>query len=93
MSHKFGLTVEEIIQAVKPKKLITPKPFKPEVKGIGLDSRHLKRGEAFLALKGKNFDAHDFLKKAQDKGAPFLIAERIPSGIKSRINIPAMISH
>lgn len=34
-----------------------------------LDSRELKKGCVFWPLKGKNFDAHDFLENAAEKGA------------------------
>ena len=46
--------------------------------GISIDSRTIKRGEIFIALKGKNFDGHDFVKKALSKGAKAAIVSRIP---------------
>lgn len=36
---------------------------------INRDSRTIKPGEVYIALKGENFDGHDFIKQAQDKGA------------------------
>jgi UDP-N-acetylmuramoyl-tripeptide--D-alanyl-D-alanine ligase len=39
------------------------------VKGISTDTRTIKGGELFLALKGPNFDGHNFIKEALEKGA------------------------
>lgn len=40
------------------------------------DTRKLQVGDIFLALKGDNFDGHEFGKLAQDKGAIAVIGER-----------------
>ena len=37
--------------------------------GVSTDSRTLKKGEVFFALKGERFDGHKFLKEAERKGA------------------------
>ena len=39
------------------------------VNGISTDTRTIKGGELFLALKGPNFDGHDYVQQAIDKGA------------------------
>ncbi|MGB3695133.1 MAG: UDP-N-acetylmuramoyl-tripeptide--D-alanyl-D-alanine ligase [Spirulinaceae cyanobacterium] len=44
-----------------------------KVLGITTDTRTLKSGEVFLALKGENFDGHSFVKTALHKGARALI--------------------
>ncbi|WP_353287388.1 UDP-N-acetylmuramoyl-tripeptide--D-alanyl-D-alanine ligase [Wolbachia endosymbiont (group B) of Gerris lacustris] len=36
---------------------------------ISTDTRRIKKGDLFIALKGKNFDGHDFLHEAFLKGA------------------------
>ncbi|MFQ6618758.1 MAG: Mur ligase domain-containing protein, partial [Fidelibacterota bacterium] len=40
-----------------------------EISGISNDSRSIKEGEIFVAVKGEIFDGHDFLKEAVKKGA------------------------
>lgn len=40
-----------------------------KVKGISTDTRTIKGGELFIALKGPNFDGHDYIQQALDKGA------------------------
>lgn len=46
------------------------------VKGISIDTRTLKEGEIFIALKGKNFDGHFFLEEAFKKGAKLAVVCR-----------------
>jgi len=49
----------------------------PDVKftGCSTDTRHLKPNAIYVALKGENFDGHDFVKDAQAKRASSLIVE------------------
>ena len=48
------------------------------IKGISIDSRTVRKGEAFIAIKGSNFDGHDFIDKAIKKGASCIIYEPRP---------------
>ncbi len=43
---------------------------------VHTDSRSLQAGDLFVALRGENFDAHDFLHGAQLVGTQAVIAER-----------------
>ena len=43
---------------------------------VSTDTRHLTPGTLFLALKGDRFDAHDFLKEAQARGATAAVVRR-----------------
>ncbi|KPJ60050.1 MAG: hypothetical protein AMJ46_08670 [Latescibacteria bacterium DG_63] len=40
------------------------------ISGISIDSRTIRMGELFVALRGTNFDGHDFVEQALSKGAP-----------------------
>ena len=42
---------------------------------IHTDTRSLRAGDLFVALKGEHFDAHDFLPKARAEGAVAAIAQ------------------
>jgi UDP-N-acetylmuramoyl-tripeptide--D-alanyl-D-alanine ligase len=44
--------------------------------GISTDTRTLARGQAFLALRGENHDAHTFIPAAVKAGASILIVEK-----------------
>ncbi|MBR7799616.1 UDP-N-acetylmuramoyl-tripeptide--D-alanyl-D-alanine ligase [Undibacterium fentianense] len=52
-------------------------------KGISTDSRKITSGNLFVALKGENFDAHDFLNDVIAAGAVGVIVERIPQGFEA----------
>ncbi len=44
--------------------------------GISTDTRTIKKGELFIAIKGDNFDGHDFLEEALKKEAVAVISEK-----------------
>jgi UDP-N-acetylmuramoyl-tripeptide--D-alanyl-D-alanine ligase len=45
------------------------------VERISTDSRTLKRGELFVALRGENFDAHQFVEATVTAGAPGAVVD------------------
>ena len=57
---------------------------------ISTDSRTLKKGNAFLALKGENFDGHEFVEKAIEEGAETLILSDLP---RATVDFPGSIIH
>jgi len=44
-----------------------------KVHGVSTDSRHISKGNLFIALTGDNFDGHAFVQKAADDGASCVI--------------------
>lgn len=46
------------------------------IRRVHSDSRTLRPGDLFVALKGERFDAHDFLPQARQAGAVAVLAER-----------------
>ena len=46
------------------------------ISGISTDTRTLKKGDLFIALKGKNYDGHDFIEVAQKKGASGIVCSK-----------------
>lgn len=59
------------------------------VSSINTDSRTIEAGQVFLALAGENFDGHNFIDMAMEKGAVALIVER-PVSVNSSSNIPQL---
>jgi len=47
--------------------------------GVSTDTRTVGPGELFVALRGPNFDAHDFLDAARARGAAAALVERMPA--------------
>lgn len=56
--------------------------------GICTDTRKIKKGDLFVALKGPNFDGHDFAQEAIRKGASGVVLIKNP---KSQIRNPKQI--
>lgn len=55
------------------------------IKGVSIDSRTVKKGDLFIAIKGKRFDGHRFVKEAIRRGALGVVVEKsvrnqIPKG-------------
>jgi UDP-N-acetylmuramoyl-tripeptide--D-alanyl-D-alanine ligase len=46
------------------------------IKGVSIDSRTIKEGELFVALRGDRFDGHDFVSDAIRRGAWGALVER-----------------
>lgn len=44
--------------------------------GLGIDSRTITPGQVFLAVKGENFDGHEYVDTAMQAGATIAIIER-----------------
>ncbi|AKL94310.1 UDP-N-acetylmuramoyl-L-alanyl-D-glutamate--2,6-diaminopimelate ligase MurE [Clostridium aceticum] len=47
-----------------------------EVKGVTCDSRKVKKGYAFVAIKGETRDGNDFIEEAVKKGASIIFTEK-----------------
>ena len=45
------------------------------VKGVSTDSRDIKKGDLFLAIKGENFDGSEFVEEAFSSGATYAIVQ------------------
>lgn len=53
-----------------------------KITGVSTDSRTVKPGELFIALKGERFDAHDFLSQVEQNGAAAVLVSQEVEGIK-----------
>ncbi len=49
-----------------------------EIEGIDIDSRHVKAGHLFIAVKGTVTDGHKFIPKAVEQGAAAVLCEDMP---------------
>jgi UDP-N-acetylmuramoyl-tripeptide--D-alanyl-D-alanine ligase len=87
------LSVAEILEAVQgvlvlgdprasvglnraPEELLETKGWPPP--GISTDSRSLKRGDLFFAIRGERFDGHLFLTDAVKRGAAACVVSQLP---------------
>lgn len=57
-----------------------------EVTGLQIDSRKVKPGNCFIAIKGSGFDGHNFIEVAIANGAVSIICELIPGEINEKVH-------
>ena len=72
------------------KKLIKNCPknlFHVKVKGLSSDTRKLKKGDLFFALKGSKYNGDKFIKKALKKGACAVITSKKIDGISQIVKV------
>ncbi|GAB3397632.1 UDP-N-acetylmuramoyl-tripeptide--D-alanyl-D-alanine ligase [Massilia agilis] len=55
--------------------------------GVSTDSRNVQAGQLFVALRGENFDGHDFLAQVAGKGVAAVVVEKLPDGF----TLPAIV--
>jgi UDP-N-acetylmuramoyl-tripeptide--D-alanyl-D-alanine ligase len=65
------ISVEEVLGAVGGS---TINPI-GNITGVSTDSRKINKGELFIPLVGENFDGHDFISEAFEKGAAAVLCE------------------
>jgi len=79
------LTISEVIRAVRGELIYGS--HRGEITGVSIDSRTIKKGEIFFALKGERFDGHDFLEQAIEKGAKAAVVSRKRKKFTTKIAI------
>ena len=57
-----------------------------EYSGISTDSRRIKKGELFVPIIGENFDGHDFINEAFEKGAEGALFEKNSKHLLDKID-------
>ncbi len=66
-------TVGEIVKAVGGE--LIKGDTAARIRGVSTDTRKVRRGELFIAIKGDNFDAHQFTAKAAASGATAVLVQ------------------
>lgn len=70
------LTIEQVVHATGGSLV---RPGHAEVGGVSIDSRAVRPGELFIAIKGERFDGHSFLGEAAKAGAAGVVVSRAES--------------
>lgn len=69
-----NLSLYELVDAVKGEFLLGDPHF--PVSSVSIDTRTLSKHDFYFAIKGKNYDGHEFLKPAIEKGVKGLVVSR-----------------
>ena len=73
------LTIYEVVKAANGS---YGYPSTEIVSDISTDTRKIKDGSVFIAIKGERFDGHDFAQKAMEQGAVAVITDRAIENVK-----------
>ena len=71
------LSIDEIVSVTKGTVLSGVSGAVPNGNfGVSIDTRTMEPGDVFFALKGENFDGHDFVVEAASKGASAVVVDK-----------------
>jgi UDP-N-acetylmuramoyl-L-alanyl-D-glutamate--2,6-diaminopimelate ligase len=56
----------------------------PDVNGVAFDSRKVKNGFVFVAIKGHSTDGHEFIEKSIERGASVIVCEKLPEAVSDK---------
>ena len=71
-----NMKLSDLLKTVKP--LTISGKTDIEIAGINIDSRKIKDGHLFVAIKGTQTDGHRFIPKAIELGATAILVEDMP---------------
>jgi UDP-N-acetylmuramoyl-tripeptide--D-alanyl-D-alanine ligase len=91
MNHQLIIPLNELAQIIDSTGINLDESYAQKVAtGITTDTRTLEPNQLFLALKGDNFDGHDFVKMAIKRGAiASIVSRQFP--LDSSGNIPQFV--
>lgn len=81
------ITIDEAVKAVGGSKQIAGAPKLTGISGVTMDSRLVKSGDLFVAIKGERVDGHDFMAEVFDKGAAAVLCDHVPENVKNGVCI------
>ena len=70
------MKLQELLKNIEPVQIIGDADV--EVTGVNIDSRKIKEGHLFVAMKGTQVDGHKFIPKALELGAKSVLCEDMP---------------
>ena len=77
------MKLNELLKNITPIKIIGNDDV--EITGVNIDSRRIKTGHLFVAMKGTQVDGHQFIGKAIELGAISVLCEDLPEALQEGI--------
>lgn len=72
------MKLEELLRDIKPVRTIGNTDI--DITGVHIDSRKIKAGFLFIAVRGTQTDGHNYIDKALAQGAAAVLCETLPDG-------------
>ena len=73
------MKLNEVLKNIHPIKIVGDAEV--EITGVNIDSRRIKAGHLFIAMKGTQVDGHQFIAKAIELGAKSILCEDLPKPV------------
>ena len=77
------MRLKELLKNIKPTQVVGDE--NTDITGVNIDSRKIKQGHLFVAMKGTQVDGHQFIPKALDLGASAILCEDLPAELKEDV--------
>ncbi len=77
------MKLTDLLKAIQPIKIIGD--AEKEITGVNIDSRLIKEGHLFMAMRGTQADGHAYISSAIAKGATAILCEELPEKIEKEI--------
>lgn len=71
------MKLDNLLRGIQYKRVVLPKE-EIEVLGVNIDSRIVKEGDMFIAVRGTQTDGHQYIAAAEEKGAVAIVCEDMP---------------
>lgn len=82
------MKLSDLLREIQYTRVVLPKD-EVNVHGVNIDSRLVKEGDMFIAIKGTQTDGHEYIPAAEEKGAVAIVCERMPE--KQNANIAYIV--
>ncbi|MCI0500044.1 MAG: UDP-N-acetylmuramoyl-tripeptide--D-alanyl-D-alanine ligase [Planctomycetales bacterium] len=83
------IRLQQLIENVQGQPLNADADMSEKVTGVSIDSRTVEPGQAFFAIRGENFDGHEYAVSAIEKGAACVVVER-PVALPPKYDTPVI---
>lgn len=77
------MKLNEVLKNITPIKIVGNDNV--EITGVNIDSRRIKAGHLFVAIRGTQVDGHQFIDKAIELGADAVLCEELPEKLSDHI--------
>ena len=78
------MRLNELTRQIQYTQIVLPKE-EVDIKGVCIDSRNVKEGDMFIAMRGTQVDGHNYIDAAIANGASAIICETRPDTISSTV--------
>ena len=77
------MKLNEVLKNITPIKIVGNDNV--EITGVNIDSRRIKAGHLFVAIRGTQVDGHQFIDKAIELGAEAVLCEELPEKLSDHV--------